>query len=335
MFKRILVPLDGSGRAEQALPVAARLARTSSGSLVLVRVVSTSPEHYPSAPAKPTLAQTVSEADRTLAESYLEGIASSQLLNGIHVKTEVYVGLVAPIILSVASSEKVDIIVICSHGFTRVKRWVLGSVAEKVAHNADVPVLILREDSPTATEKLSNGKQPLHILVPLDGSDYAKAVLAPAAYLATGLTESGNGLLCLTHVVLAPHDKKAKGSDGTTGSDQKSNSNEDVQHAKEYLAAMVSNINDGYIAPDIANLHLKVTSDVVVGSDVAQELLSIAEHGDGAAPSKKVDFDIIAMTTHGHSGIQRWATGSVTGRVLHAAHMPLLIVRPADLARNR
>lgn len=47
MFKRILVPLDGSGRAEQALPVAARLARASSGSLlVLVRVVSTAPEQY-------------------------------------------------------------------------------------------------------------------------------------------------------------------------------------------------------------------------------------------------------------------------------------------------
>jgi nucleotide-binding universal stress UspA family protein len=137
MFKRILVPLDGSGRACSALPVAARLARASSGSLLVsVRVVSTAPEHYPSAPANPTLAQTISGTDRTLAESYLEGIASSQLLSGIEVKTEVQVGLIAPVILSIASSQRVDIIVICSHGFTGVKRWVMGSVAEKVAHNA-------------------------------------------------------------------------------------------------------------------------------------------------------------------------------------------------------
>ncbi len=335
MFKRILVPLDGSGRAEQALPAAALLARASSGSLILMRVVSTAPEHYPAAPAKPTPAETISEDDLTLANSYLEGIAASQLLSGIHVNIEVQVGLVAPIILSVAASSKADLIVTCSHGYARVKRWVLGSVAEKVAHNADVPVLVLREDSPIGTEQLAKGEQPLRILVPLDGSDYAKAALAPAAYLAAGLTESGNGILCLTHVVLAHHhDRQAKGSDKKTApADQKSNSNE-VQNAQKYLDTMVSNINDGYIAPDITNLHLKVTSSVVVGSDVAQELLNIAEHSNGEK-AKKADFDIIAMTTHGHSGIQSWATGSVTGRVLHTSHMPLLIVRPADLTRSR
>lgn len=220
---------------------------------------------------------------------------------------------------------------ICSHGFTGVKRWVMGSVAEKVAHNADVPVLVLREDSSIATERLIKGEQSLRILVPMDGSDYAKAVLAPAAYLASSLTESGNALLCLTHVVHASHD--TKGSSRTSASNGKSN--EDVQHAKEYIAAMVSNINDGYVAPDIANLHLQVTSSVVAGNDVADELLSLAEQADGAGASKKADYDMIAMTTHGRSGVQRWATGSVTGRVLHAAHLPLLIVRPADLARNR
>ena len=47
MFKRILVPLDGSGRAEQAIPIAARLARGSGGSIFLVRVVSTEPAHLP------------------------------------------------------------------------------------------------------------------------------------------------------------------------------------------------------------------------------------------------------------------------------------------------
>ena len=59
MFKRILVPLDGSGRAEQALPIAARIARASGGSIVLVRVLSTAPAHMPSAPGRPNLIQTV------------------------------------------------------------------------------------------------------------------------------------------------------------------------------------------------------------------------------------------------------------------------------------
>ncbi len=82
MFKRILVPLDGSGRAERALPIAARLARAAGGSIVLVRVLSTEPASLPSAPAKPILLQTIGEADRILAESYLAGVAASELLKG-------------------------------------------------------------------------------------------------------------------------------------------------------------------------------------------------------------------------------------------------------------
>jgi nucleotide-binding universal stress UspA family protein len=68
---------------------------------------------------------------------------------------------------------------------------------------------------------------------------------------------------------------------------------------------------------------------------VALKIITVAEHGEVSDALGTASFDVIAMTTHGHSGVQRWATGSVTGRVLHAASLPLLIVRPADLARNR
>src|SRR5947199_2220997 len=115
MFKRILVPLDGSERAERALPIAARLARASGSSIFLVRVVSTAPTHLPSAPTKPALIQGVGEADRTLAESYLAGVAQSDFLTGLSVQTHVPVGLVPPSILSIATDKQVDIIVMCSH----------------------------------------------------------------------------------------------------------------------------------------------------------------------------------------------------------------------------
>ena len=131
MFKRILVPLDGSGRAERALPVAARMARASGGSIFLVRVLSTEPASLPSAPAKPLLIQTVGEADRSLAESYLAGVAGSDLLAGIPVQTHVPVGLISPSILAVAADTRADIIVMCSHGYTGVLRWwMMGSVAD-------------------------------------------------------------------------------------------------------------------------------------------------------------------------------------------------------------
>src|SRR5436309_5801938 len=123
MFKRILVPLDGSGRAEQALPIAVRLARASKGSIFLVRVVSTEPASLPSVPTRPTLVQTVGEADRVLAESYLTGVAGSDLLTGLSVQTRVPVGLISPSILSIAGDTHADVIVMCSHGYTGVRRW--------------------------------------------------------------------------------------------------------------------------------------------------------------------------------------------------------------------
>lgn len=101
MFKRILVPLDGSGRAERALPIAARMARAGGGSIVLVQVVSTEPAALPSVPTKPNLIQTVGEADRMLAESYLAGWASSDLLRGLSVQIQVPVGLIPPSIIAV------------------------------------------------------------------------------------------------------------------------------------------------------------------------------------------------------------------------------------------
>ena len=208
MFKRILVPLDGSGRAERALPIAARLARASGGSLILVRVASTVPASLPSASAKPLLIQTVGEADRQQAESYLRGMAESELLTGISVEIQVAVGLVAPSILSIAADKHVDMIVICSHGYTGVRRWwMVGSVAAKVARFAEVPVLVLREGGPVP-EARHPGEPPLRILVPLDGSDAAKAALVPAAYLAATLAAPGQGALHLLHVVQPAHEVK-------------------------------------------------------------------------------------------------------------------------------
>ena len=62
-------------------------------------------------------------ADRALAESYLRGMAESELLTGIPVQTYVPVGLISPSILTMAAEKHADIIVMCSHGYTGVKRW--------------------------------------------------------------------------------------------------------------------------------------------------------------------------------------------------------------------
>ena len=326
MFKRILVPLDGSGRAERALPIAARLARASGGSLILVRVASTVPASLPSASAKPLLIQTVGEVDRQQAESYLRGMAESELLAGISVEIQVAVGLVAPSILSIAADKHVDMIVICSHGYTGVRRWwMVGSVAAKVARFAEVPVLVLREGGPVP-EARHPGEPPLRILVPLDGSDAAKAALVPAAYLAAHLAAPGQGALHLLHVVQPAHEAKVPSSTARSARNAQI-TQADRNMASEYLDATTHHLREN---PEIAKLNLMLTSSVTIDDDVAEGIVRVAENGvDDEGDELFGGCDAIAMTTHGYSGLQRWV-GSVTERVLETTRLPLLTVRPGE-----
>lgn len=324
MFKRILVPLDGSERAERALPIAARLARASGGSIFLVRVVSTAPAHLPSAPTKPALIQGIGEADQSLAESYLAGVAQSDFLTDLSVQTQVPVGLVPPSILSIATDKHVDIIVMCSHGYTGVKRWwMLGSVATKIARFAEVPVLVLREGGPVPEER-HPGERPLRILVPLDGSDYAKAALVPAAYLAAALAAPGRGALHLTHVVQGS-------STGAKTARAAQNTQAGQNMAREYLDATINSMRDGPGHTAIADLNLMFTSSVTIDDDIAQGIIRVGENGGHEDNVAGVEVfggcDSIAMTTHGYSGLQRWV-GNVTERVLDTSRLPLLIVPP-------
>lgn len=303
MFKRILVPLDGSGLAERALPVAAHLARASGGSITLVRVVSTAPASLPSAPARPNLVQTVNASDQLLASSYLEGVQAMDILKGIYVKAEVAVGLIAPLILSLAESSLSDIIVMSSHGFTGVTHWMMGSVAEKVARYANIPVLILRESIPSRQPHYED--EGPRILVPLDGSQNAEAALQPAASLALSLSGSGKASLYLMHVLT-----------------DEASTRENM--ARKYLNTI---IQDGAAIPQDAALTL--TASTIINKDVARAIVDAAEHGFSG---EETHFDVIALSTHGYGGLQRWATGSVTGRVLNTTRLPVLVVRPTELS---
>ncbi len=82
MFQRILVPLDGSTRAERAIPVAARIARASNGSVVLVRVVSTVIEFWPYMAPQPALTQMANDTALTGAEQYLSAVSKTNRNSG-------------------------------------------------------------------------------------------------------------------------------------------------------------------------------------------------------------------------------------------------------------
>jgi nucleotide-binding universal stress UspA family protein len=103
---------------------------------------------------------------------------------------------------------------------------------------------------------------------------------------------------------------------------------------REYLNATVGHIREGAIDPGISDLRIKFTSSVVADEDVAQGILGVSENGGSGEGNEVFEgCDVIAMTTNGYSGIQRWV-GSVTERILHTTRLPLLIVRPAELASS-
>src|SRR5215469_10907917 len=140
MFRRILVPLDGSTRAESAAPVAARLAQASSGSVILLQVVAPpvstgkfgGPEVYPKGDI---------DEEQASATEYLKTLAQTSSLGGITTEVQTLVGAVAPAIISATQELHADLVVMCSHGYTGFKRWMLGSVAHKLVPHSPVPVL--------------------------------------------------------------------------------------------------------------------------------------------------------------------------------------------------
>jgi nucleotide-binding universal stress UspA family protein len=320
MFKRILVPLDGSKRAEQAIPVATRLAKAYAGSITFVQVVTANVEGAWLAMATPDFMQKAFEVNSARANDYLIELSKSPELNGFDISLEVQAGLPAQAILSAAESNKADLIVMCSHGDTGVKRWMLGSVAQKVVRYSPVPVLVLREDGnvlpATHTEEMSS----LRILVPLDGSALAEAALTPAAYLCATLSAPAQGILHLARVIRLPDRYDYGQHDSLAEAIEK----ERLQ-ANAYLSSVMQRLHEG----EFADLNLEVISTVVVNMDVASTLIGMAEFGDFVEDVKVANgCEMIAMATHGRSGLERWMMGSVTERMLGATKLPLLIVRP-------
>jgi nucleotide-binding universal stress UspA family protein len=144
-LSKVLVPLDGSELAEEALSVTTALARTAQLQLVLLRV----------APNISTMYRTqhldyVATAEawlRMQASQYLNAIAEKLTGEGLEVATQVELGDPAPLIVESAARGTGTLIALTTHGRSGMGRWLLGSVADKVVRSAAGPVLLLRPDA--------------------------------------------------------------------------------------------------------------------------------------------------------------------------------------------
>jgi len=298
MFNKILVPLDGSELAERALAPAFALAQQAEGGVLLLRVAAPQPLVASTTPLHGdyglTLPVQTSDEAQTEAESYLKIVRQDKAPHGLSVWLEAVKGGVAEAIVDTAADIHIDLIVMSSHGYSGITRWVLGSVAEKVLHKAPCPVLVVRSPRPLR-----------HLLVPLDGSALSEAALLPALDVAASLGAEVT-LLRAVHTAASEAveqlDQIEKGLGQRVVEDMR-------EAAGRYLRGLAEKHRR-------AGLALKTA---VVDEPAAASILDYTEtHA----------VDLIAMSTHGRTGIPRWIYGSVTEKVLHGDSHSMLIIRP-------
>lgn len=327
MFQRILVPLDGSARAEHSILVAARLARAAGGSIIFAHTVlpPSGIGEYGAEKEEMAVSPSLYEKRLTEAEQYLRHITQkfAQDLAGVHLEQEVDTGATAATIFSIARLEHVDLIVMCSHGAHPLFHWILKSIARNAVHHSPVPILVLRERGGLFLEPHQVHRP--RVLVTLDGSPLAETALQPALQLLIALASSGSGELHLTQAIDLPSiERKSL----LTAYELKGEHEQAIQEAENYLKGVARRLSD-----DVpVDAQITITWSSLVSNHVSRAIIDLAHTQE--KNERTQGFDLLAMATHGRTGLQKLQLGSVTEHVLGATELPLLIVRPSQVEQQ-
>lgn len=321
MFHRFFVPLDGSERAEKAIPVAAALAQASAGIIILARVVVPPLTHEYEADGSADEARLAQNKERLAASAYLDEVAVrfEQVLTGLHLILEVTsdFGRVSSTLLALARQEYADMIVMCSRGENWLKRWVFGSVAQNTMRHSSLPVLALHEEGTASL--LVHLSRPLRLLVPLDGSAFAETVLPLLGqFLSLFPTREPHEIHLLQAVALAPATGDLYGdasAAGLVGQDEQQRAEQYLQEAARRFSTWASR-----------EAQVMVTTETVIYGDAAGTILRQVQTTEQQPEAR---FDLIALATHGRSGLKRALLGSVTEQVFGSTVLPLFVVSPA------
>ncbi|MFN8511150.1 MAG: universal stress protein [Chloroflexia bacterium] len=292
MTKQILVPLDGSPLAERALPYAESLARAIEARVVLLRAV----EAHAFTGRGRAKARMAAMAE---AEAYLDGIAAPLRERGLTVDAALPYGNAPDTIADEIAFRAIDLVVMATHGRSGLGRFVYGSVAARVLHEAEAPVLLVR-----AWEGQAGGSfdEVPRIVVPLDGEPFAEAALPVARELAAAL----GGQLLLVRAILPPE---------------------------------VAGVPDMYYAnfdpeAELASAMAYLERIAAKGGETGHPAQVIAQVGMPAALIPEVARTnraaFVVMATHGRSGFGRHVLGSVADATLRLGTTPLLLVRPEE-----
>lgn len=291
MYKRLLVPLDGSNFSAAIIPYARCLAIGLKATVELIYV--NDPARL--APYAPPLQR----------GEYLESVAAS-FSAGTRVKCSIEIGDPAEVIIN-ATGEPGTLVAMATHGYSGAARWLLGSVAQKVLRAATSDSLFVRPRAGSGGGEV----QLKTVLAPLDYSPLAEKVLPTVSELARLLDLEVQLIHVTKHVYAGPSDAFLPVFGAIPN--LKQIWEEDKAAATSYLTEKVEQLR----AHGTANLSFKVLEGGVDGA--AAEIIDCAE---------KIPGSLIAMTSHGQSGIGRWLMGSVAERVVQNSRSPVLVIRP-------
>jgi nucleotide-binding universal stress UspA family protein len=298
MYTKILVPLDGSRLSECVLPYARTLAKALKLPVELLQAVDPDTVRALCNPAKGWYFDTVESEMSRNSVAYLQGVANS-FLDAPSVECFAEAGEPARVILDKAASDPNVLITMATRGYSGVQRWLLGSVADQVLHGASNPLLLVREEN----EGKTTGEARLErVVVALDGSKMAELVLPHVKTLAKGMKLEA----ILLQVYAPPTQGYAAAIYSTT---MHRIADEMKEEAKAYLETRVSEFrSDG----------VDRVSCVVLEGNAASEIIDFAH---------RTAFSLVAMTTHGHTGVSRRLLGSIAARVIRHSGDPVVVIR--------
>lgn len=293
MYRSILVPLDGSAFGEHALPFALSLARRAGVQLHLVHV------HMPPAPI---LADANDLELCGYERMYFEGVVQRiEARWDVPITTKLLDGPVAQTLHEYAVASESDLIVMTTHGRGALSRFWLGSIADTVIRQVSVPVLLIRPQE----RPLDIAHEPAvkHILIPLDGSALAEQILIHATALGR-LVQAEYTLLQAIEPMITAYGTElyAVAAD---------------EQAMELLRTRAQVYLDR-MAAQLRAEGLQVQTATVVEPAAA----AILDYAHAHA------VDVIALATHGRTGLARWLVGGVADKVIRGATMPVLLHRP-------
>ena len=296
MYERILVPLDGSELAQIALPYAEKLAGVLGSQLILIYVSESVDDQYHH--MHQFYLQQMVEAAKQNAERYLD----KQEGRTIKVDSVILIGAPAEEIVKYAGQEDIGLIVMSTHGRSGIKRWAMGSVVDKVLRATKQPLALVRAKG-ARPDMLGERNILSKILVTLDGSKESEAVIPYIEELASKLQAE---VILLQVIEPDYHIYAAGGPEYGVYAEQQMESMK--KFARDYLEEIITRLKQREVT---------AKAEIMLGT-VAETIINFAD---------QTNASLVAMTTHGRSGVSRWAFGSVAERVLRAGNTPLLLVR--------